>query len=281
MTKQPPRESLMFDQALMLSESVDAQTELLTVGRMPHRIAVVSGKGGVGKSNIVLNLGIALARDGARVLLVDGNVNLSNLDILSGVSPKHKIVDVLDESVSLKDAITEIIPNVSLLAGSSDGRLNKLASNDAVSLLQKIGSMKPAFHYLVIDTAGGIVQESISLALLSDETFVVSTPEPTAVMDAYILVKVLKRINSSAHLKLVVNRAKSPEEAEEVRKKFDLVIEDLLKLRIDYAGFVPNDSSIEDAVNGQRPLLLRHPASPAAASINSLADQILSRKANK
>jgi flagellar biosynthesis protein FlhG len=248
------------------------------MGRRPYKIAVVSGKGGVGKSNIVLNLGMALARDGARVLLVDGNVNLSNLDILSGVSPKHRLLEVVEGTALLKDAIAEIAPNVFLLVGSSDGRLKKLSSNDAATLFREVGLMEPVFQYAVIDTAGGIVQESISLALLSDEVFVVSTPEPTAVMDAYVLVKVLKRINSNADLKLLINKAKSAEEAEDVRTKFDLVSEHFLNLKIDYAGFIPSDDSIEQAVGVQSPLLHEFPDSPSSNSIKSIADKIMARQ---
>jgi len=267
----------MLDQAVKLREVVSAQTKVMTIGKMPYKVAVVSGKGGVGKSVIVLNMGMALAHDGARVLLVDGNVNLSNLDVLSGISPKHHLLEVVDGAVQLKDAVAEIVPNVFLLAGSSDGRLKKLGSNDAAILFREVGLMEPVFQYAVIDTAGGIVQESISLALLSDEVFVVSTPEPTAVMDAYVLVKVLKRINFNADLNLLINKAKSAEEAEEVKKKFDLVSEHFLNLKIDYAGFIPSDNSIEQAVSVQSPLLQEFPDSPSSNSIKLIANKILAR----
>ena len=268
----------MLDQAVRLREVVSAQEKVLPIGKMPYKVAVVSGKGGVGKSNIVLNIGLALARDGARVLLVDGNVNMSNLDILSGVSPRHRLLEVVEGTVQLKDAITEISPNVFLLAGSSDGRLRKLSSGDAAILFREVGLMEPVFQYAVIDTAGGIVQESISLALLSDEILVISTPEPTAVMDAYVLVKALKRINSNADLKLLINKAKSEEEAGEVKAKFDLVSERFLNLKIDYAGFIPADESMEQAVSDQSPLLQEFPYSPSSNSIKLIADKILSRK---
>lgn len=268
----------MLDQAIGLREVVSAQTKVMAVGKMPYKVTVVSGKGGVGKSNIVLNIGMALARDGARVLLVDGNVNLSNLDILAGVSPKHRLLEVVAGTAQLKDAVAEIAPNVFLLAGSSDGMLKKLGSNEAAILFREVGLMEPVFQYAVIDTASGIIQESVSLALLSDEVFVVSTPEPTAMMDAYVLVKVLKRINFNAELKLLVNRAKSAEEAEQVKKKFDLVSEHFLNLKIDCVGFIPSDDSIEQAVSVQSPLLQEFPDSPASNSIKLIADKILARK---
>jgi len=123
----------MLDQAVKLREVVDARTAAIQIGNQPHKIAVVSGKGGVGKSNISLNLAIALAGSGARVLLIDGNVNLSNLDILAGASPAHTLLDVVDGSVNLKDAAAEISTNVFLLAGSSDGKLKRLSSGDAAT----------------------------------------------------------------------------------------------------------------------------------------------------
>ena len=268
----------MFDQAVKLREVVNAQTKLVSLEKMPYKISVVSGKGGVGKSNIALNLGIALAQDGARVLLVDGNVNLSNLDILSGVSPSYRLFDVIDNIVPLKEAAAEIFPNVFLLAGSSDGKLKKLNSGDAATLFREVGMMEPVFQYAVIDTAGGIVQESISLALLSDEVLVVSTPEPTAVMDAYVLVKAIKRINSNADLKLLINNSKSAEEAEEVKTKFDLVSEHFLNLKIDYAGFIPADEHMEKAVLIQSPLIKEFPDSPSSNAIKSIAEKIFKKK---
>ncbi len=268
----------MLDQAVKLREVVEAQTKVVPIGKLPYKITVASGKGGVGKSIIALNLGIALARGGARVLLIDGNVNLSNLDILSGVSPSYRLFDVIDGTSRLKDAVQEISPNVFLLAGTSDGKLKRLGSGDAAVLFREVGSMEPLFQYAVIDTAGGIIQESISLALLSDEVLVVSTPEPTAVMDAYVLVKAIKRINSSASLKLLINNAKGREEAEDVRTKFDLVSEHFLNLKIDYAGFIPSDKSMEQAVNVQTPLMEEFPDAPASRAIEMIAETIAKRK---
>lgn len=267
----------MLDQAVRLREVVNAQTSAVTLGNQPHKITVVSGKGGVGKSNIALNLGLALSREGARVLLIDGSVNLSNLDILSGVSPSHRLFDVVEGKVKLKDAVAEIAPNVFLLAGSSDGRLKRLGSGDAATFFREVKMSEPAFHYAVIDTAGGIVQESISLALLSDEVLVVSTPEPTAVMDAYVLVKAIKRINSNADLKLLINRARDREEAEEVRAKFDLVSEHFLNMKIGFAGFIPADVSVEKAVSVQTPLVQEFPDSPASKALATIAEAILAK----
>ncbi|MGO9481619.1 MAG: P-loop NTPase [Candidatus Kryptoniota bacterium] len=268
----------MLDQAVRLREAVSTQTKVLPIGKLPYKVTVVSGKGGVGKSNIALNLGMALSRNGARVLLIDGNVNLSNLDILSGVSPTHRLLDIIDGTVSLKDSIAEIAPNVFLLAGSSDGKLKRLTSSDAAALLREVSMMEPALHYAVIDTAGGIIQESISLALLSDEVLVVSTPEPTAVMDAYVLVKAIKRINSNADLKLLINDAKNNEEAQEVKTKFDLVSDHFLNLKIDYAGFIPSDESVEQAVSIQSPFMREFPDSPASQAIKAIADKISKRR---
>ena len=264
----------MFDQAVRLREVVSTQTKVLPLSKLPYKVTVVSGKGGVGKSNIVLNLGIALASEGARVLLVDGNINLSNLDILSGVSPSRRLFDVIEGTARLEDAIAQIVPNVYLLAGTSDGKLKKLTSNDAAILFREVSMMEPAFQYAVIDTAGGIVQESISLALLSDEVLVVSTPEPTALMDAYVLVKVIKRINSSADLKLLINNTKDAGEAGDVKTKFDLVSQHFLSLKLDYAGFVPSDESVEQAVCAQSPFIREFPDSPSSCAIKSIADKI-------
>jgi len=267
----------MLDQAVRLREAVNEQTKVLPVGKLPHKLTIVSGKGGVGKSNIALNLAIALRRENGRVLLIDGGVNHSNLDILCGVSPAYRLFDVIDGVSELKDAIAEITPNVFLLAGTSDGRLKKLTSGNATMLLREVSQTEPVFQYAVIDTDAGIIQESISLALLSDEVLVVSTPEPTAVMDAYVLVKALKRINSSVDLKLLINNARSAKEAEEVKTKFDLVSERFLSLKIGYAGFIPSDECMEQAVSVQTPLAQEFPDSPSSQAIKVIAEKIVSR----
>lgn len=145
-------------------------------------------------------------------------------------------------------------------------------------LLREVSILEPMFHYAVLDTAGGIIQESISLALLSDEVLVVSTPEPTAVMDAYVLVKAIKRINSNADLELLINNAKNAEEAQDVKSKFDLVSDHFLNLKIDYAGFIPSDESVEQAVSVQSPLLQEFPDSPASQAIRVIADKILKKR---
>ncbi len=267
----------MLDQALRLREAVSVQPKVVPIPALPYKIAVASGKGGVGKSNIALNLGIALARFGARVLLIDGNLNLSNLDILSGASTSHRMLEVIEGRAKLMDAVTEISANVFLLAGMSDGKLKKINSGDAVALLREVGSTEPLFHFALIDTAAGIVQESISFAILSDEVLVVSTPEPTAVMDAYVLVKAVKRINQNANLKLLINKAQDKAEADEVRTKFDLVSERFLSMKIDYAGFIPSDESVGKAVCVQVPLLQEYPDSPSSQAIKQISDKILMR----
>jgi len=273
----------MLDQAVKLREVVSAQMKVLPIGKMPYKITVVSGKGGVGKSNIALNLGIAFSQsgDGARILVIDGNVNLSNLDILCGTSTRHRLFDVIDGTARLEDSIAEIAPNVFLLAGSSDGNLKKLNSNDVTTLFRAVSMMEPVFHYAVIDTAGGIVQESISLALLSDEVLVVSTPEPTAVMDAYVVVKAIKRINSNSVLKLLINKAKNAEEAQDVKNKFDLVSAHFLNLKIAYAGFIPSDESVERAVSVQSPFIQEFPDAPSSQAIKVIADAVLQHAASR
>lgn len=268
----------MVNQSVGLTDILGEQTKVLREVRKPYKVAVVSGKGGVGKSNIVLNVGLALGRFGLRTLLIDGNVNLSNLDILSGVSPRNRLADVTDGTVALKDALEQIAENVFILAGSSDGKLKKLTSSDAAILIKEAGFLEPAFQYVLIDTAGGIVQDSISLALLSDEVFVVCTPEPTAMTDAYVLAKTLKRIDCSADLRLLVNKAGAADCSVEAGRKLVFGTERFLRLGIGYAGFIPADVSVERAVTLQSPLMIDFPDSPSSESIKAIAENIEARR---
>ncbi len=261
-----------------LKDVLGEQTTVLCDRKKPYKVAVVSGKGGVGKSNIVLNVGLALGRFGLRTLLIDGNINLSNLDILSGVSPRNRLADVVEGTIALKDAVERIAENVFMLAGSSDGKLKKLTSSDIAILINEAGFLEPVFQYILIDTAGGIVQESISLALLSDEVFVVCTPEPTAMTDAYVLAKTLKRIDSSAELRLLVNKAGDGDLSMKAGEKLVSESEKFLGLGMNCASFIPSDISVEQAVALQSPLIIGFPDSPSSESIIAIAREIEERR---
>ncbi|MGC8653113.1 MAG: MinD/ParA family ATP-binding protein, partial [Candidatus Kryptoniota bacterium] len=174
-------------------------------------------------------------------------------------------------------AMTKLSENLYLIAGSSDGTYRKLGSGEIASLFNEISNLEPRFDYVVVDTAAGIVQESISFGILCDDIYIVSTPEPTAVMDAYVLVKALKRINSGSNLKLLINNVVDAQTAEEVKEKFDIVTMHFLNTRIDYAGFVPTDEAVVRSVNVQTPLMIEFPDSKAAKAIEEITSRILER----
>lgn len=265
----------MLDQAIKLRELVETQARVSLSGVSPHRIAIMSGKGGVGKSNLALNMGYVLASKGARVLLVDGNINLSNLDILTGCSPVKRLVDVINRIINLSEALTKLRENLYLIAGSSDGTYKKIGSAEIAFLFNEISSFEPTFDYVIVDTAAGIVQESISFGILCDDVYVVSTPEPTAIMDAYVLVKALKRIDSGSNLKLLINNVADVGTAEEVKEKFDVVTMHFLNTKVEYVGFIPSDDAVVRAVNVQTPLMVEFPESEAAKAIQRIASRIL------
>lgn len=267
----------MLDQAMKLREIVETQARVTLSGMPPHRIAIMSGKGGVGKSNLALNMGYVMASKGARVLLIDGNINLSNLDILTGSSPVNRLVDIVDRNTNLSEAMTELRENLYLIAGSADGTYRRLGSGEIASLFNEISNFEPRFNYVIVDTAAGIVQESISFGILCDDVYIVSTPEPTAVMDAYVLVKALKRINSGSSLKLLINNVVNAETAREVKEKFDIVTMRFLNTKIDYAGCVLSDEAVVRAVNVQTPLVIEFPDSKAAKAIEEITSKILER----
>ena len=234
--------------------------------------AVTSGKGGVGKTTLSLNLGIALSRLGRQVLLVDADLGLANVNILLGTSPELTLEDLLRGKATAFD-VTLPGPEGLTVLPAATGLAEKDAwqPEDRGRLAEELGRLECGFDVILIDTGAGISAKVTDFVLSSDRMLVVAVPEPTSIADAYAMVKVCGGQRPDLELGLVVNRARSPREGHELKGKFDQILDRFLGLQLQWSGHVLEDMSVERAARDQQPLLLSHPKSKAAACVEKLA----------
>ncbi len=250
-------------------------------GQIPARprvrsIALTSGKGGVGKTSIATNLAIAFARQGRRVLLVDGDLSLANVDLLLGVVPQKNLGDVVFGRASVEEVALKTTDGVLLLPSASG--VDELADLDDFRrerLLRELARLESAVELILLDTGSGIGRQTIHLARAADQVVVVTTPEPTAFSDAYATLKVLSQGRIAGRPGLVVNMVATPEEGRETERRIRLVAERFLHLKPEYFGHVALDAAVGNSVRRQQPLLRAFPRSPAAACIEDLAARLL------
>ena len=245
-------------------------------------IAVTSGKGGVGKTNIVTNLAIALARQGTRVLVLDGDLGLANVDLLLGISPQYDLQDAILGDRRLEDIVLEGPDGIRVVPASSG--VEELANLDEYRtecLLRSLATVEADTDLILIDAPSGIGLHAVSLSQAADEILVVTTPEPTAFSDAYAMIKVLSQRPLKCTPALLVNQANSENEASEVARRVQSVAKRFLNLEIPYWGFVLADESVPKSVLRQEPFLSTYPYSPASSCIQRLARLVLGKTPDK
>jgi len=239
-------------------------------------IAVTSGKGGVGKTNIVTNLAIRLAELGQRVLLLDGDLSLANVDLLLGLVPEATLYDVVAGRCSVEEILLAGPAGIQILPASSG--VEEMANLDDYRrevLLRSLEAVARDRDVLLVDTGSGIHAQSMRLAQVADEILVVTTPEPPAFADAYATLKVLSARRFVCPPRLVVNMAASSAEANRVAGRVRRVARRFLGLELEVCGMIPRDESVWRAVQEQQPFLTAHPTSPAAEAIRRLAACLL------
>lgn len=238
-------------------------------------IAVLSGKGGVGKSVVVTNVAIACARRGRRVLLIDGDLSLANVDLLMGLIPRRNLADVIYRQVPIEEVVLETPSGVRLLpAASGIETLANLDDYRLEHLLRELSRLEETCDLILLDTPTGIGSQAMHLASAAETTLIVTTPEPTAFSDAYATLKVLHQRGYDAPL-LLVNRAASAGDARRTARRIQSVARRFLDLEPEYLGFIPEDSALAASAMRQEPLLTIFPHAPAAQAIEALADGLL------
>jgi len=238
-------------------------------------LAIASGKGGVGKSNLAANLAVALGARGARVLLLDADFAQANLDLLLGLHPRFDLQHVVSGEKTLEEIVVPGPEGVRLVPASSGSpELAELDDFTRECLLRNIGLLDDEVDLVLIDTATGVSQHVTSFCRSADDVLVISTPELPAFSDAYGLIKLLHAQGLARAPHLLVNQAGSTEEAEETAHRIRLVARRFLRLELEFWGAVPFDPAVPRAVRLQEPVVTAFPNSPAAAAYRALAERL-------
>ena len=236
-------------------------------------MAVTSGKGGVGKTNLVVNLALEMAALKHKVLLIDADLGLANVDVVLGLNPTYSIHDVLSGEKSMSEVILKGPDGVGILpAASGVSEMSNLSKDEKLLILQELDSFETEADTVLIDTAAGIGDMVLYFNTAAQDRLVVATGEPTSLTDAYALIKVLFTHHQERRFKLVVNNVKDARQAKEVYRKLSTAVDHFLGgISLDYMGFVPTDPAVNKAVMMQTPLIKSFPHSPAAKAIRELA----------
>lgn len=235
--------------------------------------AITSGKGGVGKTTLSLNLGISLSRAGRQVLLIDADLGLANIDILLGLAPEATVEDLLQGRASAFDVVVPGPEGLSILpAASGLSEQNAWRPGDQQTFAEEMRRLERGFDLILIDTGAGISSKVTDFVLSADRMILVAIPEPTSIADAYAMVKVCQAQREDLDVSLLVNRARSPREAFELHQNFNNIVNRFLGTSVSKAGHVLEDPSIEQATRSQSPVILSHPDSVAARCISDLTE---------
>ncbi|WP_245680532.1 MinD/ParA family protein [Bacillus marinisedimentorum] len=264
---------MMHDQAHELRERFKRRKE----GRSAKALAVISGKGGVGKSNFSLNFSLALSRKGKKVLLFDMDIGMGNIDILMGVSPAATIVDMLEEKREAREIIEEGPDGLSFIGGGSG--LAEIFGMDPDKLdffLTELDKLSYHYDYMIFDMGAGLSNDSMRFVFAAEEIILITTPEPTSITDAYAVMKYIVLHHQEASFHLLVNRVFSAKEGRQTGERFSNAIQTFLKKDIHMLGSIPDDRNLQKAVLRQMPFLLYNPRGPASMSITAIADEFLS-----
>ncbi len=239
-------------------------------------IAVTSGKGGVGKSNIVANLGFMLSRLGKKVLILDADLGLGNLDVLLGLAPKYNLSHVITGAKAISEIAVEGPGKIKIIPASSGiQELSDLTDEQKTRMLTDLDLLIDSVDFFLIDTGAGISSNVMHFNSSAQEIMVVVCPEPTSITDAYALMKVLSLDYSRKHFKLVVNMANSSKEATEVYRQLVLVADRFLDIKIEYMGHVLTDENVKKGVRLQKVVSEIHPDTKASRCFDSLAKKML------
>lgn len=247
-----------------------------TVTTTTRVFSITSGKGGVGKTATVANLAVLLAKMGKRVLILDADLGLANIDVVFGLAPTHNLNHFFAGDCELPSILIDGPLGIKILpAGSGVQRFTRLDSQQKLRLLDALDSMHNDFDFVLIDTEAGISENVTYFNTAAQEIMVVTTPEPTAITDAYALMKLLSNQYHEKHFNLIVNFITHEEEALDVYRKLTMVANRYLDISIDYMGSIPTDKQMVDAIRKQQVMVQLYPESKTSMAFEALARTLM------
>lgn len=262
-----------MDQAQNLRNIIKAGSTKEVLSRV---ITVTSGKGGVGKSNLAINLAISLSRLGKKVVVLDADFGLANIEVMLGIRPQYNLSDLMFRGKSLSEIITAGPENVGFISGGSGIReMTNLTKEQLINLSSRLSELDRQTDVVIIDTGAGISGNVMEFVVLSGEVLLIATPEPTSITDAYALLKTLNHqpefTREHCHIKLIANKVSNEKDGKELFEKLSVVADKFLNISLEYMGAVPSDNNMNKAVMKQQPLSVAYPNSQAARAIDDMA----------
>lgn len=239
-------------------------------------IAITSGKGGVGKTNIATNLGIAYANMGKKVIVIDADLGLANVNVMLNIIPQYNLYHVIKRQKSMSEIIIPTNYGIKLIAGASGfSKIANMSEDERSSFVKEMYTLAEA-DIIIIDTSAGVSKNVISFLIAADEVIVVTTTEPTAITDAYGIIKIIATEvdNIDINLKLIVNRVNNSGDGKKIADRMVQIASQFLNLKIEYLGFIYNDSAVEQAVLKQTPFYINAPKSKASACIRHIVSRL-------
>ncbi|MCI9005369.1 MAG: MinD/ParA family protein [Lachnospiraceae bacterium] len=266
-----------MDQAEQLRNIVKKSQQLVPKAQI---FTVTSGKGGVGKSNTVVNLAVQMQKRGKRVIIFDADFGLANVEIMFGAIPRYNLSDLIYRGKALQEIITPGPMDVGFISGGSGiTGVNNLTRDQLRFLVQSLSELDSLADIIIIDTGAGISDSVLEFVTASPEVLLVVTPEPSSMTDAYSLLKALHRNEefqqSQTKVKVILNRVVSEEEGKSIFGKLSAVVGQFLQAELEYMGTVPQDAALEKAVRQQKPVSILYPEAKSAKSFERIASRLL------
>lgn len=264
----------MLDQAENLRKLV-VEEKSIDKQKNTKIITITSGKGGVGKSNFVVNLGIDLVKKGKKVLIFDADIGMGNDDVLMGIYPKNNVLDLINGKITINEVIIDGPYGIKLLPGGNG--LNNIEDIDEVKrklFLRKIEELE-GFDFILIDTGAGISRSVLAFIACSDEVILITTPEPTSLTDGYSLLKAVNHFKIKNKANIVVNKVLEKEEGEKTFLKFKTAVNKFLTLDVNFLGYIYEDKKLVLSVRKQSPFIIEYPNCEASLCMGNISNKIL------
>ncbi len=270
-----------MDQAEQLRNIIKAQnTSPRPVARV---ITVTSGKGGVGKSNTSINLAIQFRKMGQRVIILDADFGLANIEVMFNAVPKHNLADLIYQGKNIKDIITWGPMDVGFISGGSGiASMSNLSREHLTYIIQNLAELDAITDIIIVDTGAGISDAVLEFLVASGEILIVTTPEPTSLTDSYSLIKALSRhqrfSTENSQVKVIANKVQNAEEGQALFNKLNAVVARYIKLPIGYLGSVPEDSLLSKSVMQQTPVSIQSPGAKSALAYETIARTLMNNE---
>lgn len=239
-------------------------------------IAITSGKGGVGKTNLAVNMAIAYAQIGKKVILIDGDLGMANVNVLLNIVPQYNLMHVINKQKKMSEIILDTEFGFKFIAGANGfSKIANLSVDELDNFAKEFASLSNA-DVIIIDTGAGIANNVLQFVAAADEVYVVTTPEPTAITDAYGIIKIIttELVNRDLNLKLLVNKVHTADEGKKISERIINIVGQFLNYKVDYIGFVYADPVVEQSVIRQKPFMIVNPTSKPAQCVKHIVGRI-------